>query len=73
MLVQVVTIAPLKCALDLFSGTRSTTKVLEQHGYTVVSLESDPQYNATIVGSILDWDYGAYAPRYFSLITAIPP
>ena len=42
-------------------------------GSTVISLDSDPQYNATIVGSILDWDYGAYAPRYFSLITASPP
>ena len=65
--------APHKYALDLFSGTGSTTKVLKQHGYTVISLDSDPQYNATIVGSILDWDYGAYAPRHFSLITASPP
>ena len=61
MLVQVVTIARPKYALELFSGTGSTTKVLEQHGYTVISLDSDPKYNATIVGSILDWDYGAYA------------
>ena len=55
--VRVVTHQPPKRALDLFSGTGSTTRVLESAGSDVVSVDIDPRYRPTICGNILDWRY----------------
>ena len=71
--VQVAVETPPKLALDLFSGTGSTTRVLEGYGYTVTTLDNDPRYRPTICGSILEWEYKAFAPNHFDLITASPP
>ena len=62
-----------KRALDLFAGTGSVTRVLQQAGYEVVSVDNNPRYQPTICGDILEWDYRKYPTRYFDLIAASPP
>ena len=42
-----------KRALDLFSGLGSATKLLQSHGYQVVSLDLDPKAGADIEVDIL--------------------
>ena len=34
--------------LDLFSGTGSVAKVYRDHGYEVITLDSDPRFKADI-------------------------
>ena len=60
--------------LDLFSGTGSVTRVFEEHGYEVVSLDLDPKFNPTICTDILSWDYkNAFQTGYFEVIFCSPP
>ena len=56
--------------LELFSGTKSVSKVAERLGYDVVSLDLR---NADINCDILHWDYTAYDPRFFDVVWASPP
>jgi len=42
--------------LDLFSGTRSATKIWEDEGYEVVSIEINPNQEATYNDSILEFN-----------------
>ena len=61
-------------ALDLFSGTGSATRVLQAHGFTVVSVDTDPKWEPTHLVDILEWDYAAaYPPGTFDIIVASPP
>jgi len=59
----------MRC-LELFSGTGSVRKVLEELGHTVISLDLK---GADINCNILDWDYTIYQPNYFEYIHASPP
>ena len=70
--VQAVGTGP-KRALDLFSGIGSATRVLQQHGYTVTTLDADPKYQADIVKDIREWDPVCFPPEYFDIIVACPP
>ena len=59
--------------LELFSGTKSVSKVAKtryQLGYDVVSLDIR---DADINCDILDWDYSVYPPGTFEVIWASPP
>ena len=56
--------------LELFSGTKSVSKVAQQIGYEVVSLDLK---DADINTDILNWDYTIYPVGYFNFIWASPP
>ena len=71
--VQTLTSVDPPRALDLFSGTGSTTKILREAGLEVTSLDVDPRWSPTICTNILDWDFYQYPQGHFSLITASPP
>ncbi|EPS61993.1 hypothetical protein M569_12800, partial [Genlisea aurea] len=62
-----------KLALDLFSGTGSTSLVLQKAGFTVTSVDVDPRAEATFCADILEWDYKQFPPGHFALIAASPP
>ena len=46
--------------LDLFSGTGSVGKVLQEHGYEVVSLDNQTRWQPTHCQDILTWNYRQY-------------
>jgi hypothetical protein len=56
--------------LELFSGTHSVKKVLENNGHYVISLDLK---DADINCDILEWDYKTYPNDYFDYIHASPP
>ena len=56
--------------LELFSGTKSVSRVAEKLGYEVVSLDLK---DADINCDILDWDYKIYPTCHFDVIWASPP
>ena len=61
-------------ALDLFSGTGSVGRRLQDWGYEVVSVDNDPSTHATHIVNIMQWDYRkAYEPHYFDIIAAGVP
>ena len=53
--------------LELFSGTKSVSRVFENHGWECVSLDLK---NASIETNILDWDYKQFPPGYFGFVWA---
>ena len=57
--------------LELFSGTKSVSKVALELGLEVVSLDRDLEADIRI--DIMDWDYKQYEPHYFDIIWASPP
>ena len=70
--IGLVTVKPPR-ALDLFSGLGSAARVFRDHGYEVVTLDSDPKYGADICVDILDWDPTVYEPGHFDVVMACPP
>ena len=60
-------------ALDLFAGTHSFTRVAQQLGYEVTSLDISPKHSPTIVTNVLEWDYKQYPKGYFDFIWCSPP
>ena len=63
-----------KRALDLFSGTGSAARVLQAHGFRVVTVDCDPKWRPEHCVDILTWDYAAaYVPGDFDIIVAAPP
>lgn len=60
--------------LELFSGTGSVSKVCEELGYEVISVDISNKYSTpTFLCSILDFDYKQYQVGYFDIIWASPP
>jgi len=57
--------------LELFSGTKSVSKVALELGLEVVSLDRDLEADIRI--DIMDWDYRQYEPHYFDIVWASPP
>ena len=43
----------MRC-LELFCGTKSIGEIFEAHGWEVVSVDLDPQFQPTIVANVLD-------------------
>ena len=63
-----------KRALDLFCGTGSVTRELEQQGFEVVTLDWDPKCGAMHKVDLMEWDYRSAYPRgSFEVIFASPP
>ena len=57
--------------LELFSGTKSVSRVFESQGWECVSLDLK---NASIETNILDWNYKLFSPPgYFDFVWASPP
>ena len=56
--------------LELFSGTKSVSKVAEELGFDVVSLDLR---DADINCDILLWDYTIFPPGTFDVVWASPP
>lgn len=60
--------------LELFSGTGSVSKVCEELGYEVISVDISNKYHQpTFLMSIMDFDYKQYQPKHFDIIWASPP
>lgn len=57
--------------LDLFSGTGSFKKCMEDLGFDCISLDIDGR--ADITCDILEWDYKQYDKSFFDVIWASPP
>ena len=62
-----------KKALDLFSGTGSVSKALEEMCYEVVSVDRDPAAKATRRVDVMEWNYREFEPGHFDVIFASPP
>ena len=63
-------------ALELFSGTHSVGRALEDMGNKVVSVDICDyrgKYKPTHLCDILEWDYKIYKPGDFDVIWASPP
>tara|TARA_A100001015_G_scaffold301634_1_gene388753 strand:- start:1344 stop:1952 length:609 start_codon:yes stop_codon:yes gene_type:complete len=59
--------------LELFSGTKSFGKVVDQFGWKNTSLDLDNKFEPDININILDWDHTEYPPDTFDIIWASPP
>ena len=57
--------------LDLFSGSKSVSKVAIELGIESITLDRD--MDADIKTDIMDWNYKEYEPKYFDIIFASPP
>ena len=60
-------------ALELFSGTKSVSKILRAQGHETVSLDICPRHAPELCMSILDFDETAYAPDHFDAVWASCP
>ena len=54
--------------LELLSGTGSIGRVFGDKGWEVVSLDSDPRSNPTIVADIREWDPTVFPLGYFDVV-----
>jgi len=59
--------------LELFSGTKSVSKVFEKHEWETLSLDNDEKSNPDICIDILEWEYKKYPVGHFDYIHASPP
>ena len=62
----------MRC-LELFSGTKSLSKVFENAGWECISVDIDSSTNPTICCSILEIALDKWPPGYFEYIHASPP
>ena len=58
--------------LELFSGTRSVSKVARELGWETLSLDIDPTHGPDLLVDILDFDETQYPKDYFDLVWASP-
>ena len=59
--------------LELFSGTKSVSKAVENNFDEIISIDINDKYKPTILIDIMNWDYKIYPPNYFDVIWASPP
>lgn len=59
--------------LELFSGTKSISKALNNKYEEIISVDILNKNNPTFCCDILLWDYKQYPPNYFNAIWASPP
>lgn len=58
--------------LDLFSGTKSFSKIADELGYETYTLDIESKNNPTFCIDIMNWDYKQLPPGYFHIIWASP-
>ena len=58
--------------LELFSGTRSVSKVAKTLGWETVSLDMDPKYNPDLCMDILNFNEAQYPRDDFDFVWASP-
>ena len=64
----------LRHALDLFSGTGSVAKALQEKGFEVVTVDFNPRNKPSITVDIAVWQYWkVFQPQYFDVIACCPP
>ncbi len=63
---------PTPVLLELFSGTGSIGRAFEAQGWEVISVDIDPQANATFCCDVLEWDHTTCLERV-DCIWASPP
>jgi hypothetical protein len=59
-------------SLDLFCGTKSFSKIAENHGYETHTLDILEKFNPSICCDIMQWDYKEFPPGYFHIIWSSP-
>ena len=65
-------VAPLRL-LELFSGTGSVGRAFEKQGWEVISIDTDPQAQATFRQDITRWDCASLLGKKIDVIWASPP
>ena len=65
-------VAPLRL-LELFSGTGSIGRAFEAQGWEVISVDLDPEAQATFRQDITRWDCAALLGKKIDVIWASPP
>ena len=65
-------VAPLRL-LELFSGTGSIGRAFEAQGWEVISIDTDPQAQATFRQDISEWDCASLLGKTIDVIWASPP
>ena len=65
-------VAPLRL-LELFSGTGSIGRAFEVQGWEVISIDTDPQAQATFRQDISRWDCASLLGKKIHVIWASPP
>ena len=64
----------IRRALDLFSGTGSVKKYLQEVGFEVLSLDIDPKCKPDLCKDLMQWRYWTeFRPGHFELICASVP
>ena len=58
--------------LELFSGTKSISKVAKNLGWETTSLDIDPKYDPDLCMDIMVFDETKYSKDYFSFVWASP-
>ena len=58
--------------LELFSGTKSVSRVARELGWETVSLDIDPRHGPDLCMDIMDFDETQYPKDYFDFIWASP-
>ena len=58
--------------LELFSGTKSASRVIRELGWSTVSLDIDPTHDPDLCQDIMDFDETSYSKDYFQFIWASP-
>tara|TARA_R110000823_G_scaffold98802_1_gene213690 strand:+ start:138 stop:743 length:606 start_codon:yes stop_codon:yes gene_type:complete len=58
--------------LDLFSGTKSFTKIADEFGYETYTLDIESKNNPTFCVDIMKWNYKQFPTGYFHIIWASP-
>jgi site-specific DNA-cytosine methylase len=64
-------VAPLRL-LELFSGTGSIGRAFETQGWEVISIDTDPQAQATFRQDISRWDCASLLGKKIDVIWASP-
>jgi hypothetical protein len=60
-------------ALELFAGTHSISRALEEKGWIVDSLDVEPCFNPTFLTKMEDFDFRSIPPGTYQYIHASPP
>ena len=58
--------------LELFSGTKSVSKVAKSLGWETVSLDISPKYNPDLCMDILNFDETQYSRNHFDFVWSSP-